>query len=127
MSTRQVNQNPILPAKFAKSSQYAIEELMLIDVGASGGIDEFWSCFGSRLKAVGFDPLIAEVDRLNKSNKPSGVRYEAAFIGCPDYDKLFPLSLRQNTIASKDNMSFQGTSAARATEAMRMNYPQRSP
>ncbi len=96
---------------------------MLIDVGASGGIDSFWGeCFGPKLKAVGFDPLIAEVDRLNKTGGHGGIRYEAAFIGCPDYDTLFPRSLRQDPIASKDNSSFQGTSAARASEAMRMNY-----
>ena len=93
-----------------------------MDVGASGGIDQFWSCFGSSLKAVGFDPLIAEVDRLNKASKQPGIRYEAAFVGCTDYDNLFPLSLRQDIIASKNNSSFQGTSAARASEAMRMNY-----
>ncbi len=96
---------------------------MLIDVGASGGIDGFWGeCFGANLKAVGFDPLIAEVDRLNRTRGYGGIRYEAALVGCPDYDTLFPPSLRQNPIASKDNSSFQGTSAARASEAMRMNY-----
>ena len=96
---------------------------MLIDVGASGGIDGFWAeCFGPKLKAVGFDPLIAEVDRLNKTRGYGGIRYEAAFVGCPEYDTLFPPSLRQNPIASKDNSSFPGTSAVRASDAMRMNY-----
>ena len=96
---------------------------MLIDVGASGGIDGFWGeCFGAKLKAVGFDPLIAEVDRLNKTRGYGGIRYEAAFVGCPDYDTLFPPSLRHDPVASKDNSSFPGTSAVRASEAMRMNY-----
>ena len=122
MATRQLNQNPILPAKFAQSSQHKINELMLIDVGASGGIDDVWKCFGSSLKAVGFDPLITEVDRLNAASKDPGVRYEAALIGCPGYDNLFPPTLRQNRIASKDNSSFQGTSAVRASDAMRLNY-----
>ena len=121
MATRQINQNPILPARFAKSSRYAIEKLVLIDVGASGGIDTFWKCFGSNLRAVGFDPLIAEVDRLNKAGEP-GVRYEAAFVGYPDYDKVCPPHMRQDTIASKDTSSFPGTSAMRASDAMRLNY-----
>lgn len=96
---------------------------MLIDVGASGGIDGFWAeCFGPKLKAVGFDPLIAEVDRLNKARGYGGIRYEAAFVGCPEYDTLFPPSLRHDPIASKDNSSFPGTSAVRASEALRMNY-----
>jgi|SRR5689334_20096562 len=120
MATRQIISNPILPERLAKS-KYAIQELFLIDVGASGGIDEFWTCFGPSLKAIGFDPLIAEVDRLNAARSHPGVRYEAAFVGCPDYDSLFPPSLRQNPIAGKDNSSFPQTSAARAAEMMRMN------
>src|SRR5689334_13875967 len=120
MSTRQINPRAILPGRFARSLQYSMDELMLIDVGASGGIDGFWGeCFGAKLKAVGFDPLIAEVDRLNKARGYGGIRYEAAFVGFRDFDTLFPPALRQDTIASKDNSSFQATSAARAAEAMR--------
>jgi len=123
MSTLQINPKAILPGKFARSSTYPLEDLMLLDVGASGGIDGFWAeCFGAKLKAVGFDPLIAEVDRLNKSRGYGGIRYEAASVGFPGYDSLFPPSLRHDPIASKDNSSFQGTSAVRASEAMRMNY-----
>lgn len=123
MATRQINPKAILPGKFARSSQYSMEGLMLIDVGASGGIDGFWGeCFGAHLTAVGFDPLIAEVDRLKNKTPGYGVCYEAAFVGCPEYDTMFPPSLRQDPIASKDNSSFQGTSAVRASEAMRMNY-----
>jgi len=99
-----------------------MDELMLIDVGASGGIDGFWAaCFGPKLKAVGFDPLITEVDRLNKARGYGGIRYEAAFVGCHDFDVLFPPALRQDSISSKNNTSFPETSAARAAEAMQMN------
>jgi FkbM family methyltransferase len=122
MSTRQINPKAFLAGRFARS-HYPMDELMLIDVGASGGIDGFWAeCFGPKLKAVGFDPLITEVDRLNKARGYGGIRYEAAFVGCPEYDTLFPPSLRHDPIASKDNSSFPGTSAVRASEAMRMNY-----
>jgi FkbM family methyltransferase len=121
MSTRQINPKAILPGRFARST-HSMEEFMLVDVGASGGIDGFWgACFGARLKAVGFDPLIAEVDRLNKTRGYGGIRYEAAFVGCRDFDTLFPPSLRQEAISTKDNTSFPDTSAARAAEAMRMN------
>lgn len=120
MSTRQINANPILPSKLARS-QHTMDEMMVIDVGASGGIDGFWTCFGPKLQAVGFDPLIAEVDRLNKARGYGGIRYEAAFVGCRGFDELFPPSLRQDAIASKDNTSFPQTSAARAADAMRLN------
>jgi FkbM family methyltransferase len=99
-----------------------MDELMLIDVGASGGIDGFWGeCFGPKLKAVGFDPLITEVDRLNKARGYGGIRYEAAFVGYPEFDTLFPPALRQDTIANKDNSSFPQTSAAGAAEATQLN------
>jgi FkbM family methyltransferase len=99
-----------------------MDELMLIDVGASGGIDGFWGeCFGPKLKAVGFDPLITEVDRLNKARGYGGIRYEAAFVGYPEFDTLFPPALRQDAIANKDNSSFPLTSAAGAAEATQLN------
>jgi hypothetical protein len=42
-------------------------EFFLIDVGASGGIDEFWRQFQPQFRAVGFDPLIREVERRIRS------------------------------------------------------------
>ena len=41
------------------------EEFFLIDVGASNGIAHFWYCFGDKLRAVGFDPLIPEMNKQN--------------------------------------------------------------
>lgn len=52
----------------------------LLDVGASGGIDPFFRQLSPRLDAVGFDPLVSEVDRLNAEETDPGVRYEACWI-----------------------------------------------
>src|SRR5262245_37478467 len=57
------------------------QRLSLIDVGASGGIDNFWRQFHPYLTAVGFDPLQAEVDRLNGAETNRNVRYEAGWVG----------------------------------------------
>lgn len=61
----------------------------LLDVGASGGIDKIWTRFGDKLQAVGFDPLVAEVDRLN-ALAPDNHRYIAAFVGCAEYRRKYP-------------------------------------
>jgi len=67
-------------------------QFFLLDVGCSGGIEEHWFAFGDRLRAIGFDPLIAEIDRLSSLNTDPGVVYEAAYVGCREYDRLFPPS-----------------------------------
>ena len=63
-------------------------DICLVDVGASGGIHTRWSAFGTRLTAVGFDPLVSEVSRLNELETRPKVRYEAAHVGSLNYDEL---------------------------------------
>jgi hypothetical protein len=60
------------------------EAFTLLDIGCSGGIHPAWRVFGDRLKAIGFDPNIEEVERLRAKEKSSGVSYEAAFVGVPE-------------------------------------------
>src|SRR5687768_690329 len=93
--------------------------MALIDVGASGGIDRRWSVFGERLVAVGFDPLLAEVERLNESETRIDVRYEAAFVGCREYDSLFPPVLRSDEVASLYNQPYGRSSAVAARRIQR--------
>jgi FkbM family methyltransferase len=97
---------------------------LLLDVGCSGGLDQRWSAFGDRLRAVGFDPLIAEVDRLNAVNTNQGVRFEAAFVGCHDFDSLFPPSLRKDNVAARNNQPFPRSSAFAAQRRLRTSYVQ---
>jgi hypothetical protein len=88
--------------------------MALVDVGAGGGIDRRWSVFGERLAAVGFDPLLAEVERLNESETRIDVRYEAAFVGCREYDSLFPPALRSDEVASPYTRPYGRSSAVAA-------------
>jgi FkbM family methyltransferase len=96
----------------------------VLDVGCSGGIDQRWYAFGDRLRAVGFDPLLAEVERLNAANTHAGVRYEAAYVGCRDFDRLFPPALRNDRIATRNNQSFPRVSAYAAHRRLRIPYEQ---
>jgi hypothetical protein len=56
-------------------------EFMLIDIGCSGGIDTVWRRFGPRLRAIGIDPNLSEIDRLKRTETHSGIQYMAAFAG----------------------------------------------
>ena len=58
-------------------------EFMLIDIGCSGGIDTVWRRFGPRLRAIGFDPDLAEIDRLKRAETHPGIQFVAAFAGIP--------------------------------------------
>ena len=53
----------------------------LVDIGCSGGIDPTWRAWGSSLRAFGFDPNLAEIERLTAAESLPGVKYIAAFIG----------------------------------------------
>jgi hypothetical protein len=96
----------------------------LIDVGCSGGIESRWRIFRDRLRAVGFDPLVVEIDRLKAANENPGITYEAARITCRDYDTLFPRALRGDAISSKNNQPFERTSAAAADRQRQTSYIQ---
>ncbi len=94
----------------------------LIDVGASGGIADYWSVFGDKLHAVGFDPYVTEVDRLNAAETRPHVRYEAAYVGAASYGGLFPPDLRNDPIRSRNDDPFLRVSAARAMRLLHHDY-----
>uniref|UniRef100_Q01PT5 Methyltransferase FkbM domain-containing protein n=1 Tax=Solibacter usitatus (strain Ellin6076) TaxID=234267 RepID=Q01PT5_SOLUE len=87
----------------------------LVDVGASGGIEQHWRHFGSSLEAVGFDPLFSEVERLNKAEQNSRVRYVASRVG---YRELPALTAD----AGFDADPYPRTSTVRAWEILNCNY-----
>jgi hypothetical protein len=68
------------------------EDFVLVDVGCGGGIDGTWRVFGERLAAIGFDPNIDEVERLQAAEPSKKVNFKAAFIGVPDHN---PISLKR--------------------------------
>jgi len=56
---------------------------LLVDVGCSGGIDRQWRRMRSRLRAIGIDPDVREIERLRAREKNPAVSYENAFVGLP--------------------------------------------
>lgn len=91
-------------------------------MGCSGGIADYWKIFNGYLTAVGFDPLVNEIKRLNKENKNKSVSYQEGFIGWKDYEKHFPKTLRENAIQSKNNCSFDRTSSMEAAKSANYDY-----
>lgn len=116
-----LNFSPILPALFKNIHSPTFS---LFDVGASGGISDHWRCFGDKLHAIGFDPLISEVSRLNAVESNQNIKYEAAFIKYPQYKQLISDSFIQDEIVSQTNASYQRTSSVSATRVMNLNYIQ---
>lgn len=56
----------------------------VIDVGCSGGLVDLADEFSPDLRAVGFDPLTTEVERLKSLEPRPGVEFEAALVGAGD-------------------------------------------
>jgi hypothetical protein len=57
---------------------------VLVDVGCSGGIPAGFRRFGSRLQALGLDPVASEIARLNAAETHPRVTYVAGHVGLPD-------------------------------------------
>ncbi len=62
------------------------EPFTLIDVGCSGGIFSPALEFTPSLKAVGFDPITDEVERLQATTPDEGVRFECALVDEPGWE-----------------------------------------
>ncbi len=56
------------------------EPFSLVDIGCSGGIDREWRVFEPNLRAVAFDPNVAECQRLTEREKNPHVRYVTGFV-----------------------------------------------
>jgi hypothetical protein len=121
MPTERLNASPAIIPRVLAEGLWGGSDLFLIDVGASGGIGVEWQVFGDRLRAVGFEPLVAEAERLQQRTKGSKLRYEPGFVTCRDSDVLFPPEIRHDPFTSKDH-AFARVSALRALELMQVNY-----
>jgi hypothetical protein len=93
-----------------------VGDVTLVDVGASGGIADYWASFGDALVAVGFDPLVTNMKKMNAAEARPRVRYEAAFVGCHGFDERLPPDARRFFDP------YQRSSAVRAQELMRVDF-----
>jgi FkbM family methyltransferase len=117
MYTPRIQSDPKLTKFLVAQRAFESSPVGLVDVGASGGIDYYWNVFGRDLRAVGFDPLSSEVERLNSLHPNGNQKYYAHLVGSKQYDELLPASVRDG----QSNL-FERTSAARTQALTRCNY-----
>lgn len=111
--TPRIIDQPQLTRYLVSRDAFLQDHVFIVDVGASGGIDSYWYEFGNHLCAVGFDPLIAEVQRLN-ADAISGIRYIPAWVTSPS-------PLEADDVPS--TQFFPRTSAVRSAEITSLDYP----
>ena len=98
------------------------DPFMLVDVGASGGIAPWWYAFGAHLRAVGFDPLLAEMQRQQALRPHEGITYVAGAVTYHGYDALCPPALRRDEVRARYNAWPARSSCQRAMERTQYNY-----
>lgn len=128
MATPRTNYSPQMTERFVADGTFLNAPFCVADVGASGGIEQHWRVFGQYLRAVGFDPLVNECERLNRLEPSDDIRYHAAYVGaCKES------APSTNTRAgphkpsgySKNNQPFPRTSAVRAIDLMKIDFVDR--
>jgi FkbM family methyltransferase len=122
MATPRIRYNPPFTRYLIEQGVLKDQPFSLADVGASGGIEKHWLVFGSTLRAWGFDPLVAEIARLNATKSSADVSYHALRITRMPRARRFSSA---NKLVSKNNQPFTRTSSVRAISALKMNYVQK--
>jgi hypothetical protein len=112
-----------LTRQLAATSAWGPSDFYLIDVGASEGLGDCWQAYKPRFRALGFDPLVAEVKRLNALTVDPKIRYVDAFVTYHGYDELFPPQQRPGGADACPNTNFWSrTSSVRAMNLCQMDY-----
>ncbi len=105
---------------FGRSTEFAryvmpriASPFTLVDIGCGGGIDANWRILGDRLRAFGFDPNLAEVERLRQSETLPGVTYWAGFVGAAPAD---PFVIRKGAAPDVSRNPWNRLAAAASLE-----------
>lgn len=96
-------------------------KIHLLDIGASGGIDESFKVFGEEFFALGVEPLVSEVERLNRETDNDNIQYMDAFIEWAEWPEKYPEEEREQFILD----FFKRLSASTALETKQENYQQK--
>lgn len=75
MSLKNINSFPRLTKHLVASRAFASEQLTVLDIGARGGFEVHWGCYGDQVKLIGFEADVEECERLNQQVSNSGIRF----------------------------------------------------
>lgn len=122
LGTPRINHAPLLTRRTAATNQLASDPFVLIDVGASGGIEGHWRNFDPHLVAYGIEPLVRECERLNRAEPSERIRYFPCFVndGVPVTGN--PSSTRSPLWSTE---AYSRTSALAAQDILKMSFTQR--
>jgi FkbM family methyltransferase len=119
MNKPRISRHPRMTQDIVQSGLISEDPFFLLDIGASGGIDAHWRGFGNALRAIGFDPLIRECERLNRKETLPGVRYRDGFVGVDRIEDSYAKPDQVRRAAPWDPNVYPRSSAIAAMELMR--------
>lgn len=77
-----INHNPRLPEAIVRAG-LEMPELVIVDVGCSGGVAHYWAPYLGSLHAYAVDPLVNEIERLRREDRRPGIHYVDGFVTGP--------------------------------------------
>jgi len=75
VSLQNINPSPRLTEHLVASQAFASEPLMIVDVGARGGLEPHWSLYRDQVRLLGFEADVKECERLNQHELKTGNRF----------------------------------------------------
>lgn len=118
MPSSSIEYNPQVLKDILSNNFLKNDPFVLFDIGASQGIDEHWKIYSPFLNSYGFDPLVKEMNRLNKIESNPHIKYFDAFI----------VNSKKNLKKKNYNKkgwapdSYRRSSAIRASEIVKKSY-----
>jgi FkbM family methyltransferase len=119
----QINYFPPFTQYIVSQNLLKNDPFFLVDVGASGGVSNYWDVFQGSLIGVGFDPLVSECSTLNElsASRPGKIIYDAYYIGSDDTE-VQEIAKQNHAYVSK---AFNGLSSTWAQEQEKVSYIQK--
>jgi FkbM family methyltransferase len=75
MTLNELNRSPEFTKHLISARAFEKEPMSVVDVGARGGFETFWSFYKDQVKLIGFEPDVEECNRLNKQASSAKNRY----------------------------------------------------
>src|SRR5438552_1812608 len=66
MPVLHINYAPAMTRHLVAAGAFRKDPLVVVDVGARGGVESYWQAFGEDLRVIAFEPDAEECARLNQ-------------------------------------------------------------
>jgi len=104
--THTMNPNPRLTKHLVSTGVFAEKPLVVIDVGAKGGFENHWGSYGEQAQLIGFEPNIAEYEKLLKESGPNRRYFPTALSDAKSTRKFHVYSYASASSFLKPNFRF---------------------